>query len=136
VLANSTVIIPVPGVVLTSTFAAVFPPIGVAIAAGLGAALGELSGYLAGYSGRLVVENRAHYDQFVEWMRRYGDWTILVLAFLPNPAFDLAGIMAGGLKLPVPRFLVFCAAGKIMKMLVFAYAGGSILRWISMLFQR
>lgn len=133
ILANATVIIPVPGVVITTTMAAVFNPAGVAVASGLGAALGELTGYTAGYSGQIVLEGREKYLKLVEWMKKYGGWTVLLLAFIPNPAFDLAGIIAGSLKMPVSKFLVWCAAGKIMKMLLFAYAGSTIFNWIESL---
>lgn len=134
ILANATVIIPVPGVILTTTMGAVFPPFWVAIAAGSGAALGEITGYLAGYSGQIAIEHRPRYQQLVNWMRKYGDWTILVLAFIPNPAFDMAGIVAGALKMPLHRFLVWCWLGKILKMMVFAYAGAGIFYWLETLF--
>ena len=52
ILANATILIPIPGVVFTSAMGAVFNPFWVSIAAGAGAALGELSGYLAGFSGQ------------------------------------------------------------------------------------
>jgi membrane protein YqaA with SNARE-associated domain len=132
--ANSTIIIPVPGVVITSTMATVFNPFGVAIAAGLGASLGEITGYMAGYSGQIVIEGPGRYQKLVEWMRKYGSWTILFLAFIPNPAFDMAGIVAGALKMPLKKFLAYCAVGKIMKMMVFAYTGSTILNWLEKLF--
>jgi len=135
ILANSTVIIPVPGVVLTTTMATVFPPVWVAFAAGSGAALGELTGYLAGFSGQVVIENRKYYQRVVEWMGKYGGWTILFLAFIPNPAFDMAGIVAGALKMPVHKFLLYCWVGKMLKMLVFALAGSGFIYWLNNLFQ-
>lgn len=122
-LANATILIPVPGVVFTSAMGAVFNPLYVSIAAGIGASLGELSGYVAGFSGQAVVENKARYEQVVKWMRKYGDITILVLAIIPNPLFDLAGMLAGMLKMPVWKFLFYCVIGKILKMMMFAYAG-------------
>ncbi len=127
IIANATVIIPVPGVLLTSAMGAVFNPFWVAVAAGSGAALGELSGYLAGFSGQAVIEKTSRYETLTRWMRKYGDLTILFLAIIPNPAFDLAGLTAGALRLPVYRFLFWCWLGKILKMLIFAYAGSSIL---------
>ncbi|MDD5368336.1 MAG: VTT domain-containing protein [Anaerolineaceae bacterium] len=129
IVANATVIIPVPGVLLTSAMGAVFNPFWVAVAAGSGAALGELSGYLAGFSGQAIIKDTPRYEKLVNWMRRYGDITVLVLALIPNPAFDLAGITAGALKLPIYRFLFWCWLGKIGKMLIFAYAGASIFSW-------
>ncbi len=131
IIANSTVILPLPGVLITSAMGVVFNPFWVAVAAGSGAALGELTGYLAGFSGRAVVENKSWHDRVVKWMKKFGDPTILVLAFIPNPAFDIAGITAGMLKLPVWRFLIWCVLGKILKMLLFAYGGATISGWFT-----
>ena len=128
VLSNATLIFPIPGVVFTSAMGAVFNPFWVAVAAGCGAAIGELTGYLAGYSGQIILNRREFYDRMVELMRKYGDVVVLVLAVIPNPIFDLAGMAAGMLKLPVGRFLLWCSIGKIIKMLVFSYTGASILK--------
>ncbi len=122
-LSNASLILPVPGVLFTSAMGAIFNPFWVAIAAGSGSALGELSGYIAGYSGRTVVARNKWNERLENWMRRYGDVTILVLAIVPNPVFDVAGILAGALQMPLWRFLVWCWLGKIIKMLIFAYGG-------------
>ncbi len=128
ILSNATLILPLPGVIFTSAMGAVFNPIWVAIAAGIGAALGETTGYLAGFSGQIVVDRKDWYDTLTQWMRKYGNLTILVMAFVPNPLFDLAGMAAGMLKLPFFRFLFWCSIGKIIKMLFFAYTGASLLK--------
>lgn len=131
ILANATILIPVPGVVFTSAMGAVFNPLWVSLAAGAGAAIGELSGYLAGFSGQAVAEKSERYRRVVHWMEKYGDVTILVLAFIPNPLFDLAGIIAGILKVPVWKFLVFCVIGKILKMMIFAFAGDWVMNLLN-----
>ena len=131
ILANATIILPAPGVAFVFVMGDVFHPLLVALAAGAGAAIGELSGYLAGYSGNIVIQNRVHAQQLMGWMKKYGGWTILVLAFIPNPIFDLAGIVAGMLKMPLWKFLVFCMIGKILKMLLFAYAGSLSIPWLT-----
>ncbi len=139
ILANATIIIPLPGVVLTSAMATIFNPLGVAIAAGSGAALGELTGYLAGFSGQGVVEKSKRYQRVLDWMEkhpRYTNITILLLATIPNPFFDLAGMASGTLKIPLKRFLFFVWIGKILKMLPFAYAGTPILDFLTSLLQR
>jgi len=133
ILANSTVLLPAPGIFFVFTLGAVFNPIGVAISAGLGAAIGELTGYLAGFSGQAVVENYESYERVRNWMESHKNLRnlfILVLAFIPNPFFDLAGIAAGTMKIPVFQFLVFCSIGKILKMLVIAYAGATSFQWL------
>lgn len=127
ILANATVIIPAPGLVIVFSMGAKFVPLLVGIAAGLGATIGELSGYLAGFSGQAVIEDQKRYDQMVRWMQKNGPLTIAVLAFIPNPLFDLAGMIAGALKMKVHRFLFFAMIGKILKMTLFAYAGAGIL---------
>ncbi len=125
-LSNSTIIFPLPGVLITSAMGAVFNPFWVAVTAGLGAALGEISGYLAGMAGKFVVEKKDWYDKIMQAMQKYGAWIILVLAIIPNPFFDLAGIAAGVLHVPLWKFLLFCGIGKIIKMLIFSYSGFSL----------
>jgi membrane protein YqaA with SNARE-associated domain len=131
ILANATIILPAPGVAFVFGLGALYNPLLVALAAGAGAAVGELSGYLAGYSGNIVIQNRTHADRMTEWMKKYGPWTILILGFIPNPLFDLAGIIAGMLKMPLWKFLLFCMVGKILKMLLFAYAGSLSIPWLT-----
>jgi membrane protein YqaA with SNARE-associated domain len=130
VLANATLFLPAPGVAFVFSMGAVFPPLPVALAAGAGAALGELSGYLAGFSGRAVLDRSPRVERLEQLMRRYGALTILVLAFIPNPVFDVAGIIAGILRMPVVKFLFFCWIGKTLKMLAFAYAGAYAIGWL------
>jgi uncharacterized membrane protein YdjX (TVP38/TMEM64 family) len=123
VLANATVIFPLPGVLFTSAMGAIFSPVGVAIAAGAGATLGELTGYAAGFSGNAVIQNRKWYDRFSGWMEKYGNVALFVLALIPNPLFDLAGIAAGIMGMKISKFLFWCFLGKLLKMLIFALTG-------------
>jgi len=132
VLANATLILPVPGVIFTAAMGAIFNPCWVAVAAGTGAAVGEMTGYLAGFSGQAVIDRQGWYERIENWMRKYGDVTIFVLAFIPNPIFDIGGIAAGALKMPWWRFYFWCALGKILKMLVFAYGGAALVSWFGM----
>ena len=120
-----------PGVLFTSAMGAVFNPYLVALAAGSGATLGELTGYVAGFSGKAVIENRKWYDKVTVWMRKYGGITILVLAFVPNPVFDIAGMVAGALRMPLWKYLLYSWIGKVAKMLLFALGGAQIFTWFS-----
>jgi len=126
-LSSATLILPVPGVAFTAILGGVFNPFWVAVAAGSGAALGELSGYITGFSGQKVIERTPVYERIEDWMLKYGEWAILGLAFIPNPLFDMAGIIAGAAKMPVLQFLMWCWLGKVLKMLMFAYFGASLL---------
>ena len=125
-LSNATILVPLPGVMITSAMAMVFNPFWVAIASGAGAALGELSGYLVGFSGQPMLEKSAKVKKMTAWMQRNQSWTIFLLALVPNPLFDMAGFIAGASHMPVWKFLIFCLLGKIAKMLAFAYLGAGI----------
>jgi membrane protein YqaA with SNARE-associated domain len=136
IAANATVIIPLPGVAFTTAMGAIFNPIGVAVAAGMGAAIGELSGYAAGFSGQGVIEKSAAYQRLTGWMRKHQRLAYLAIgamAFVPNPLFDVAGMAAGALKLPIWKFLFACAIGKILKMLMFSYAGFYSVGWLEVI---
>lgn len=122
-ISNATLILPVPGLAVSSLMGGVFNPWLVGIVGGLGQALGELSGYMVGYSGQGLVSHRPIYERMVGWMKRHGMLTIFVLAFIPNPVFDVGGIIAGALRYPLWKFLLSCAVGKIGKNIAFAFLG-------------
>lgn len=129
-MANATVLLPAPGVAVVYAMGGVFNPLGVALAAGTGGALGELSAYLAGFSGQVIVEKTETFERIRPWVKKYGAWAILVLAAIPNPFFDTAGIMAGITKMPVGSFLLACWGGQLIKMGMFAFAGHYSLQWL------
>lgn len=129
-MANATVFLPAPGVAVVFAMGNVFNPLLVGLAAGTGGALGELSGYLAGFSGQAVVERTDVYKKINPWVKKYGAWAILVLSAIPNPFFDIAGIAAGMAKMPFWKFLLFCWAGQLIKMTIFAYAGAYSIDWV------
>ena len=133
-LGNATVIMPVPSLAVVFAGGGVLNPLLVGLVAGLGEPLGELTGYMAGYGGSAVIEDRERFRRIQAWMERRGFVTILVLAAIPNPLFDLAGISAGALHYPVTKFLVACWLGKTIKALAIAGLGsgffGAIAPWL------
>jgi len=131
IAANSTVFLPAPSTAIVFTFASVYSPFWVAIAGGLGAASGEIVGYIAGYSGRQAVDASHRGQQLRSWLEKYGMPAVFVFAFLPLPLFDILGVTAGALKMNIVRFMVPTVLGKILKMLVYAYAGAGILPYIA-----
>ena len=123
IITCSSIVVPVPGWILVATLGAILNPVLVGIVSGVGGTIGEMTGYLLGYGGRLAVDNVGLYARMVKWMKRWGSATIFVLALIPNPLFDLAGAAAGLLRFPVWKFLLFGAAGRIPKHILFAYIG-------------
>lgn len=128
---SSTVLLPVPGLVTVFSLGARFHPLWIALAAGAGATLGELTGYLLGFSGNPVIDDLEAYKRMVTWMERYGPLAVLVLGSFPNPLFDLTGIAAGALRMPVLQFLFWAWIGITIKMLLVAYAGAGLFPWLN-----
>ncbi|MEX2143493.1 MAG: VTT domain-containing protein [Anaerolineales bacterium] len=124
--ANATIIVPAPAILVVFALGAHLSPLWLGLAAGSGAALGELSGYLAGFSGQAIIEDKPIYQRLAAWMQRFGSITIFVLALVPNPIFDLAGIAAGAARMPVWRFLVSCWLGKVLRMIGIAMVGAGL----------
>lgn len=129
-LSNATMLLPAPGIAVVFAMGSVFHPMGVALSAGTGGALGEMSGYLAGFGGQAVVENTTLFTRVQPWVEKWGAWAVLLLAAIPNPFFDLAGLAAGTLKMPVWKFLLNCWIGQMIKMFIFAFAGSVSLPFI------
>ncbi len=127
ILANATLIVPIPGLVMPYALGAVLNPVGVGLAAGSGAAIGELSGYLAGWSGAAIVEDSERYRQIASWMEHYGALTVFILALIPSPFMDFAGLAAGASKMPISKFLFWCWLGKVLKMSAMAFLGAASL---------
>lgn len=134
-VSNATLILPVPGLAVSSLMGGVFNPWLVGVVGGVGQALGELSGYMVGYSGHGLVSDRPIYKRLVSWMERRGMLTIFVLALIPNPVFDVGGIAAGALRYPLWKFLVSCATGKIGKNIAFALLGYYGIETLARLFE-
>jgi len=126
-MTNATVLLPAPGIAVVFAMGAIFNPIYIALAAGAGGALGEVSGYLAGFSGQAVAERTGIYNRFHLWIEKHGFMAVLLLAALPNPFFDVAGIAAGILKMPIRVFLLAVWIGVTIKMFIFAWIGSTSL---------
>lgn len=129
-ISNATLILPVPGLALTAIAASAGNPLLVGVVAGAGQALGELTGYLAGYSGQDLIDDSPRYARMVDWMQRFGPVTIFVLALIPNPLFDVAGIVAGALRMPLWLYLVSAGLGKIIKNVLIAYGAALGIDWL------
>ncbi len=103
------------GGALLADFLGVPAFIWVGLVAGLGEAIGEFSGYAAGYGGRFIIEDRPSYARIYNWMERRGTLTMFLMSVFPNPLFDIAGLAAGAVRMPVRRFFFSVLAGKVIK---------------------
>ena len=129
-IGNATVILPVPGLIFVFALGGTLNPFLVGLIAGPGAAIGEMTGYAAGYGGSAVIDNFKLYHRIKGWMERYGLIVITLLAAIPNPLFDMAGIVAGSLRVKWWQFLLAAWFGKTIQALFIAYAGLLSIGWV------
>lgn len=141
-IGSASFILPMPGLAVIATGGALLDPvfgvpawIVVGVVAGTGEAIGELTGYAAGYGGRAVLHERRFMGRMEGWMQKQGSLVMFTLSVLPNPFFDVAGVIAGAVRMPIWKFFVAVLSGKIIKSLYIAGAGAlglSIIeRWTS-----
>lgn len=135
-LASATLILPAPGLALAFAAGASLNPFLVGLAVGAGSAIGELTGYLAGFSGRGIVESDPQYERVHRWMVTRGLWVIFLLSIVPNPLFDVAGITAGAMRMPVWKFLGAALPGKVIKATLLALAGAGMMDALSPVIER
>lgn len=125
IVGNATIILPIPVILSAFVGGAVFNPFIVAVVVSLGAAIGELTGYFAGYGAEEILEKDLKIQRIKKWMDRFGLWVLFALAVVPNPLFDLAGIVAGATEVPVYKYLIVVWLGKLVKFATVAYLGAS-----------
>lgn len=135
-LASATLILPAPGLALALAAGATLNPYLVGLAVGTGSALGELTGYIAGATGRGMVEGDPNYPRVSGWMAKKGLAVVFVLSIVPNPIFDVAGIVAGAMRIPVWKFLGVAWLGKVIKSTLVALAGAGAMQALAPLIER
>jgi membrane protein YqaA with SNARE-associated domain len=128
-LANATVLVPVPYFPLLIRLGQVVDPWGVVLAAAAGSAVGELAAYYVGRSGRQAVAQ----TRFYHWLREQlsHPWRAPLLLFAlsapPMPIFDVAGLLAGALGVPVSVFFFSVLLGRIIRMAMVVFIGIGLL---------
>lgn len=125
-IASAAFLLPAPGVALVFAAGGALDPVAVGLIAGFGAAVGELTGYAVGMSGQTVLDNQPFYWHIERWMRKSGTVAIFVLAAIPNPFFDIGGIIAGVLRMPAWRFVLSAWLGKSLRFVILAYVGALV----------
>jgi len=117
-IGNATVIFPGAVLVILANIGIVICPVTgpigpliVGLVGAVGAAIGEITGYMVGYSGRGFVEDSRFYPRLAAWVKRWGILPVFVLSIVPF-VFDVVGIIAGALRLPLWKFMLACWMGR------------------------
>ena len=140
-MANASIILPTPGFIAVVVAAAVLNPLLVALIGAAGMTIGELSGYLVGRAGSTITPGKAEESRWARWaafssklVKRWGVLGIFLLAALPNPLFDIAGIAAGAVRIGVVKFLIATFAGRLIRTSLLAYSSAYSIETIIRLF--
>lgn len=134
-VSNSSVILPVPGILLFFPLVTTFNPVLLGLAGATGGTIGEITGYMAGYSGRGMIQDIRMFDRVEGWMRRRGVWVVFVFAVTPFLLVDIAGLVAGAIRFPLWKFLLVVWVGKSLKyiglLMAAALGWAAVLRYFS-----
>lgn len=146
-LGTGTVFVPVPGLTLIGQILIVegprdlgLHPVGVVVLGSLGMTVGEITGYITGRLGRRVSEAEQisvrggigerlrRVGRLIDrLMARYGVATLFVLSAVPNPIFEIAGVTAGAVRMPIWRFLAAVGMGNTVRAIMLVIIGDAFL---------
>lgn len=133
-LTNLTLAVPVPyNPVVLQLMTAVELPLLVALLAAAGSALGESTGWWVGAQGRAVLPDGGRAGAAVRRLQRLAVhrwpafWGLVAFSAVPNPVFDVAGLVAGAAGVPYRVFLAATFLGRLVRFVVFALVGEALL---------
>jgi membrane protein YqaA with SNARE-associated domain len=107
----------------------------VGLAAAIGASVGGFGGYFMGILGRKVLLKENFMCSINEvlcnknigqWVKDKGPLVIGILALQPILPFEITGIIAGSLKMPVQKFFMATFVGNSVKYISLALMAGMI----------
>lgn len=120
-LANATILLPAPSLLLVCQFSLILGPLAAAMVASIGSSLGELVGFFAGYSGRKLLPEKQP-GKIVTVLKTHPYSIIFIFSLIPWPLFDVVGLISGALHISWKRFYLACLLGKFLKMLAIGLA--------------
>lgn len=131
-IANASIILPIPYYPVIARLAQALDVWGVIVAAAAGSAAGSAAGesvaFFVGRAGSGPIQE-TRISRFMERQMRHPSCAAIVLfafAAPPNPAFDIAGLIAGALDLSFWLFLASVFLGRIVRMSLVAFVGLTI----------
>ena len=137
-IGSATIFLPLPGVLAAcvaaeSSFG--LNPVLIGLVGAAGSTLGETTAYLAGYAGHNAATHIRWYPRIHDLMERHGSITLFLVSAIPTPFFDLAGVAAGALDYPFRKFMVYVFAGKLLRLILMAYACRAGIDWLREIYE-
>lgn len=129
-LSAATIFLPAPGWAIVFGMASVLNPIYVGLVAGIGSGIGEMTGYVIGRGVKNASDAQDKFKGWKDWIKSNDVIAITVLAFIPNPLFDVAGLAAGAFEVPWWKFLLSCVLGRVLRYVLLAYFGAFSIQYL------
>ena len=131
---NATIVLPAVGQIVVAGLSASLDPLLLGVVGGVGGTIGELTGYVLGVTGRRIVSAEVVDRRLRRIPRRAFGPALFLFAVTPLP-FDVVGILAGTMRFPIWRFLLWVGAGKILNTVAIAFAARSTIAWLQRAFE-
>lgn len=128
-ISSATVVIPGPGFAAILVMAKDLNWLALGIAAGIGGTLGEMTAYYIGTQGTEALDGHKSYVFFQKCMRNFGGPIIFGSALIPLVPIDVAGLIAGAVRYPVPKFLIYLGIGKVIMTATIMYLAAKAFEW-------
>ena len=128
-LSSATVVMPSPGFAAVLLMAKDLNWLILGISAGIGGALGEMTAYYIGTHGTETLEGHKSYEWFQKGMKKLGGPIILISALVPLLPVDAAGLIAGAVRYPVVKFLIYLAIGKVVMTATLMFLSAKAFEW-------
>lgn len=132
-LCSATIVLPAPGGIIVAILAQNFNPLLIGILAGIGGTLGGSTAYLAGAINTTSAKSNRWFTTLDWLMNRFGGLIIFLTATIPILPGDLSSLMAGGVRYPIKKYLLYNSTGSIIKMTTISYLGAEALTRIESL---
>jgi membrane protein DedA with SNARE-associated domain len=116
-IGSAAVIVPIPGwaaVCAAATSELGLNSFGLAVAAATGA----------------TIQKSRYYNRIHTWVVKRGGFALFILAVIPIPLFDIAGIAAGSLGYPIRKFFLWVGIGKLIKFVIIVEGCRQSIYWL------
>jgi membrane protein YqaA with SNARE-associated domain len=128
-ISSATVVIPGPGFAAIMVMAKDLNWLALGIVAGIGGTLGEMTAYYIGKQGTRALDGHKSYVFFQQCMRNFGGGIIFVFALIPLIPIDAAGLIAGAVRYPILKFLIYLGIGKVIMTATIMYLAAKAFEW-------
>lgn len=126
-ISSATFFVSAPAFLTIIAGGSLYPPILVSVVATIGACLGDMLGFAFGHSGRRLMKEKLDRHKTVKFLEkhfhRHGALMIFIIAIIPNPFFDVIGILAGLVNYPPLKFFAIMFVGRFLRYWALAQVG-------------